>query len=68
MKKSDQVESRIRPPHSDILPFLSMPKQIVVGSTAIVCLHDGREVEARITKIVTVWSGGGLILLLERSL
>ena len=29
-----------------------MPKQIDVGSTALVCLHDGREVEARITKIV----------------
>jgi hypothetical protein len=29
-----------------------MPKQIVVGSTVIVCLHDGREVEAKIKKIV----------------
>jgi hypothetical protein len=29
-----------------------MPKQIRVGSTVIARLHDGREVEAKITKIV----------------
>jgi hypothetical protein len=29
-----------------------MPKQIQVGSTVIACLHDGREVEAKVTEIV----------------
>jgi hypothetical protein len=29
-----------------------MPKQIQVGSAVIACLHDGREVEAKVTKIV----------------
>jgi len=32
-------------------------KQIQVGSTAIVRLHDGREVEAKITKIVDSVAG-----------
>ncbi len=34
-----------------------MSKQIQVGSTAIVRLHDGREVEAKITKIVDSVAG-----------
>ena len=34
-----------------------MPKQIVVDSTVIVCLHDGREVEAKVTKIVDSVAG-----------
>ena len=29
-----------------------MPKQIQVGSTVLARLHDGREVEAKVTKIV----------------
>jgi hypothetical protein len=29
-----------------------VPKQIQVGSTVLARLHDGREVEAKITKIV----------------
>jgi hypothetical protein len=29
-----------------------VPKQIQVGSTVLARLHDGREVEAKVTKIV----------------
>jgi hypothetical protein len=29
-----------------------MPKQIQIGSTVLARLHDGREVEAKVTKIV----------------
>ena len=28
-----------------------MPKQILVGSTVLARLHDGREVEAKVTRI-----------------
>ena len=34
-----------------------MPKQIQVGSTVVARLHDGREVEAKITKIVDSVAG-----------
>jgi hypothetical protein len=34
-----------------------VPKQIQVGSTVLVRLHDGREVEAKITKIVDSVAG-----------
>ena len=34
-----------------------MPKQIQVGSTVLVRLHDDREVEAKITKIVDSVAG-----------
>jgi hypothetical protein len=34
-----------------------MPKQIRVGSTVVARLHDGREVEAKITKIVDSVAG-----------
>ena len=34
-----------------------MPKQILVGSTVLARLHDGREVEAKVTKIVDSVAG-----------
>ena len=34
-----------------------MPKLIQIGSTVLARLHDGREVEARITKIVDSVAG-----------
>jgi hypothetical protein len=34
-----------------------MSKQISVGSTVLARLHDGREVEARVTKIVDSVAG-----------
>ena len=34
-----------------------MPKHIRVGSTVLVRLHDGREVEAKITKIADSVAG-----------
>jgi hypothetical protein len=34
-----------------------MPKQIQVGSTVLVRLHDDREVEAKVTKIVDSVAG-----------
>jgi hypothetical protein len=34
-----------------------VPKQIQVGSTVLARLHDGREVEAKITKIVDSVAG-----------
>jgi hypothetical protein len=36
---------------------VALPKLIQIGSTAIVRLHDGREVEAKITKIVDSVAG-----------
>jgi hypothetical protein len=35
-----------------------MSKQIRVGSTVIARLHDSREVETKITKIVDYWAKG----------
>ena len=34
-----------------------MPKQLQAGSTVLACLRDGREVEAKITKIVDSVAG-----------